>query len=316
MSFAVVGEALVDLIVGADGAYHPYLGGSPFNVAIGLARQGAPVSYLSPLSDDHFGNLLLRSLISEGVSVPLSRRSLLPTSLALVTLSADRIPSYRLYRQGIADKDISCAEIIEQLPQDLRVFHTGSLAITPSQLATMRELFEVMHQRGVLVSLDINIRLGASAHPSEYLDGVWSLLNAADIVKVSDEDLAPFKLARSPRQSAEIAFEQLRGGGLLVLTEGSKGATLFSGQGSISRPAHRVPALGDTVGAGDTFYSAFLASLYIDGAIGQSAADSNLDVLEKALDYAGAAAAINVSRKGCSPPTRREMIEVITELSD
>ena len=85
MTVAVLGEALIDFIVDSDGAYRPHLGGSPFNVAIGLAREGIDVSYLSPFSDDTFGNQLREALLDEGVKVPLQRRSLWPTSLALVT---------------------------------------------------------------------------------------------------------------------------------------------------------------------------------------------------------------------------------------
>ena len=117
MSVAVVGEALIDFIVGDDGAYRPHLGGSPFNVAIGLAREGIQVSYLSPFSDDTFGDQLHDALASEGVQLPLARRSRWPTSLALVTIDEHGMPTYRLYREGIADKDTSYDEIEQNLKQ-------------------------------------------------------------------------------------------------------------------------------------------------------------------------------------------------------
>ena len=156
MSIAVLGEALIDFIVGEDGAYRPHLGGSPFNVAIGLARQGVPVSYLSPFSDDTFGDQLHDALADEGVDLPLQRRSLWPTSLALVTIDEQGLPTYRLYREGIADKDTSFEEIAGNLPDGLEIFHTGSLAITPSQLPKIRKLFEYLHDRGVFWRQDAN----------------------------------------------------------------------------------------------------------------------------------------------------------------
>ncbi len=162
MTIAVLGEALIDLIESDNGAYRPHLGGSPYNVAIGLARQGIAVSYLSPLSDDTFGDQLHYSLETENVAVPITRRSLYPTSLALVTIDDEGLPTYRLYREGIADKDTSFEEIESNLPPDLQIFHTGSLAITPSQLPTIRKIFGLMRQRGVVISIDINIRLRAS----------------------------------------------------------------------------------------------------------------------------------------------------------
>jgi fructokinase len=306
MSAAVLGEALIDLIVGDDGAYRPHLGGSPFNVAIGLARQGIDVSFLSPFSDDTFGDKLLDALQREGVATPIRRRSLLPTSLALVTIHSDGKPAYRLYREGVADKDTSFDEIKANLPDNLRVFHTGSLAITPSQLPTIRDLFLLMRDRGVTISVDINIRLRASLDTRAYLDGVRSLLPLADIVKASDEDLEPLGLAANPRKAAARAHEEM-GQGMLVLTEGTGGAVLHTANGVIETRSYPVAKIADTVGAGDTFHSAFLAALCRSNAIKRPHLDFDADILADAVDFACAAAAINVSRAGCSPPTQEDV---------
>lgn len=309
MTVAVLGEALIDFIMGDDGAYRPHLGGSPFNVAIGLARQGIAVSYLSPFSDDTFGDQLHDSLRDEGVEVPIARRSLWPTSLALVTVD-DGVPSYRLYREGIADKDTSFEEVQENLPRNLRVFHTGSLAVTPSQLTKIHRLFELMHERGVVVSMDINIRLRASIDTKAYLEGVRSLLPLADIVKASDEDLEAFQFASDTRTSARLAYEEM-GSGMLLLTEGKGGAILHTANGTIEAKSYRIANVEDTVGAGDTFHSAFLASLCRADAVSGPYRDIDPGVLHGAVDFACAAAAINVSRVGCSPPTQDEVERVV-----
>ena len=306
MTVAVLGEALIDFIVGDDGAYRPHLGGSPYNVAIGLARQGVAVSYLSPFSDDTFGDQLRDSLIREGVAVPQARRSRWPTSLALVTIDEAGLPTYRLYREGIADKDASFEEIVASLPDDLQVFHTGSLAITPSQLPKVRKLFDLMHSRGVIVSVDINIRLRASLNTKAYLDGVRSLMELADIVKASDEDIEALQLDPDPRRSAELAFSAMKSG-MLVFTEGRVGAVLINAHGSIEKSAYPIANIEDTVGAGDTFHSAFLAALLRTGQLNKSLNGMSQDSLGYAVDFACAAAAINVSRKGCSPPTQNEV---------
>lgn len=306
MSIAVLGEALIDFIIGDDGAYRPHLGGSPYNVAIGLARQGIEVSYLSPLSDDTFGGQLLNSLEVEGVAIPIVRRSLWPTSLALVTIDDEGLPTYRLYREGIADKDTFFEEIKANLPADLQVFHTGSLAITPSQLPKVRKLFALMRERGVVISIDINIRLRASIDTNAYLDGVRSLFAEADIVKASDEDLLALQIHEESQRSAEIAFAEMSSG-MLLFTEGRGGAVLHTAQGTIEKSAYPIAHVEDTVGAGDTFHSAFLASLCRSGVIRESLASANLEDLGDAVDFACAAAAINVSRVGCSPPTKDEV---------
>lgn len=307
MSIAVLGEALIDLIIGKDGAYHPHLGGSPYNVAIGLARQGLSVSYMSPLSEDTFGAALRNSLIAEHIRLPIARRSPWPTSLALVTVDANGLPAYRLYREGIADKDFSVDEIDSHLPPGLRLFHTGSLAITPSQLPKIRQLFERLRKRDVLISVDINIRLGASIDTDAYLQGVRSLLPACDIVKTSDEDIDALKLDADTRHAATIAYAEM-GTGLLVLTCGSGGSVLFSHGSTIERPAAPVPKIADTVGAGDTFHAAFLAALFRAGAFRGALGDIPCDALVAAVDYAGKAAAINIARTGCRPPTHEEVL--------
>ncbi len=306
MTVAVLGEALIDFIVGEDGAYRPHLGGSPFNVAIGLARQGINVSYLSPFSDDTFGDQLRDSLVAEGVHVPNTRRSLWPTSLALVTIDEKGLPTYRLYREGIADKDTSFEEIQANLPPDLKIFHTGSLAITPSQLPKIRRLFELLQSQGVLISVDINIRLRASIDTEAYLAGVRSLLRMADIVKTSDEDLEAFELDKDPRKSAAIAYEDI-GSGLLVLTEGRGGALLINEHGTIEKSSYPIANVADTVGAGDTFHSAFLAALLRAARDNESPLSVSQQQFGDAVDFACAAAAINVSRVGCSPPTQQEV---------
>ena len=306
MTIAVLGEALIDFIVGADGAYRPHLGGSPYNVAIGLARQGMSISYLSPFSDDTFGDQLNDSLRREGVEIPIARRSLYPTSLALVTIDSDGMPSYRLYREGIADKDTSFEEVEANLPQDLDVFHTGSLAITPSQLPKIRKLFALMRERKITISMDINIRLRASVDTRAYIDGVRSLLPFADIVKASDEDLAPFEFATEARKAAALAYEEM-GSGMLVLTEGKGGALMLTENGVVEANAFPPTHVEDTVGAGDTFHSALLAALVRGGAIGGGFRNVGSAILQEAVDFACAAAAINVSRVGCNPPTQSEV---------
>ena len=306
MTIAVLGEALIDFIVGEDGAYLAHLGGSPYNVAIGLARQGASVCYLSPFSDDTFGDRLHDALQKEGVQLPVTRRSRLPTSLALVAVDDQGFPAYRLYRDGVADKDIDFEEIESHLPKDLQLFHTGSLAITPSQLPKIIRLFKLMRSNDIAVSIDINIRLHATNDTTAYLDGVRSLLPLADIVKASDDDLAPFRFAPDARSAAKIAHKEM-GSGLLVLTEGQGGGVLYTSDGTIEKSAYPVSQVVDTVGAGDTFHAAFLAALCRANTVGGSYQALDNTTLGDALDFANAAAAINVSRAGCNPPTQAEV---------
>ena len=307
MTVAVLGEALVDLIATSEGAFHAHLGGSPYNVAIALARQGAAVHYISPLSDDDFGDQLHAALTAEHVTLPLTRRSAWPTSMALVKIDNEGQANYRLYREGVADKDIELEELLTLLPSNLRLFHTGSLAITPSQLPKIRGLFKALRRRGVPISIDLNIRLKGSIDREQYLAGVRSLLPLVDIVKASDEDLAAFELSRDASETAELFYSEMIGG-MLILTRGAHGASLLSSNGWTHTSGQTVERLGDTVGAGDTFHAAFLSQL-----LNNAQSEDDLLVMDAqqqkaALQFASTAAAINVGRIGCCPPYRAEVI--------
>lgn len=310
MTIAVLGEAIVDLIMDEDGRYRPHLGGSPYNVAIALARQGTAVSYLSNLSDDRFGEQFYNALSAEGVTVAASRRSPWPTSIAMITVDEGGQPTYRLYREGIADKDTSLSEILSALPQEVSMFHSGSLAMTPSQLPKLKAVFEHLRTVGVPISIDLNIRARASIDLDKYLQGVRSLLPLANIVKASDEDLLAFGLHKEPMDTARLFHGEMQGG-VFVFTRGAGGAAALADGATIEARARAVSQLKDTVGAGDTFHAAFLSCLLLRDAIPKDEAAWSATTLRESLEFAAAAAAINVSREGCSPPTRSEVLSLL-----
>lgn len=306
MSIAVIGEALVDFIVQDDGSYVPHLGGSPYNLAIGLARQDVPVTYLSPLSGDVFGEQLRNELLEEGVILPFERRSPKPTSLAMVTVDALGIPAYGFYRDGVADKDCTVDELRVLLPSNLQVLHTGSLAITPSQVPKILEIFHYAKGKGVLTSIDINIRLGASSPTEAYLDGVRAVFAKSDIVKASDEDLLALGIKAAFEDEAP-KFNELGNCQILVITYGAKGSSVTMAGDHIKVPAAKVGAMADTVGAGDSFYAGFLAELYKADCLAKSLEQIPVSAFESALKLAALSAAINITRPGCNPPSSSEI---------
>src|SRR4051812_29999883 len=69
MPILVAGEALFDLVMGADGGLQAHPGGGPFNAARALGRLDVPVAFLGRLSTDRFGRALERMLIDDGVAI-------------------------------------------------------------------------------------------------------------------------------------------------------------------------------------------------------------------------------------------------------
>lgn len=305
MTICVLGEAIADLVPTESGLLDPKVGGSPFNFARCLARLGAPVHYVSPISNDNLGGRMLKEMQAQGITFDPDNRSSLPTSLALVAYEQGQ-PRYSLYRQGIADTDFSAAQILAQLPSAASIFHTGSLMLVPEVIDRVAFLLKELRSRSITISLDLNLRPGVVQDQEEYVRKILALLPLADIVKASDEDLTLLGLDIS---HLEPVIARYFSSSLLVFTCGSGGASACIGGHRIDVPAYQVSQVQDTIGAGDTFYGAFIAQLY--DAVSQHKSWNDEKVLHRALQIACAAAAINVTRVGCQPPLMKEIEAVI-----
>lgn len=305
----VGGENLIDLVQldQQDGLplYQAIPGGSPFNLAIAAGRQGLQTGYLTPISTDKSGDLLAARLDQAGVVLAGGRHPA-PSSLAMVTLT-NGVPSYSFYRDGTAERQISEDRLTAALTTDARLFHIGSLALAGGADADVWEALSARcKQAGIAVSLDPNVRAGLIADPDSYRARLARMMQLADIIKLSDEDLTWIY----PDQSEQDALAQLvkdSGASVLVLTRGENGASLFHDGHWHDEPVAPMDELKDTVGAGDTFMATMLVWLVQNGAIGQLAGLSLGDKLAM-VRRAAQAAAINCSRQGCNPPFADEML--------
>ncbi len=295
---AVFGEALFDLIEQSDGSIQPFIGGSPFNVARSFAKQGLKISYLSPISTDEYGKRIYDYATSEKIQIPSNNRSDLPTSLALVYTDANGQVDYRLYRKFIADLDISADQLINLINTEIALFHTGSLVLVPSMKDTLTQCFNFLKEKQIPLSLDINMRKGVETDQDSYINAVLALLPFAGIVKVSDEDLQLLGYDDAPLEGAKKVLSQLDNG-MVLLTQGEKGATLLTNSLSIHLNVFEPEEFVDAVGAGDTFFSAFLSRLVKSGQINER---QQTQGLEDALRYGLMAATLNVEKSGCQPP--------------
>jgi fructokinase len=174
----------------------------------------------------------------------------------------------------------------------------------------MMEVVRHCRAHGVLCTVDVNMRpqiaqtLGIGA--SRYRDAALAVLSAAHVAKVSDEDLHHLGFSGAPQVAARALLH--RGCRLVVLTLGAEGAWAISPEEQVFEPAQIVDFV-DTVGAGDCFFAGFIASLQHQGALGELRDRAPPGpVLAQALRHAAICAAINISRKGCQPPTWDEAV--------
>jgi fructokinase len=306
----VCGEALIDLFVstpeGAEVPARAVAGGSPFNVAIGLARLGVPTAFLGGISRDSFGAFLADRLAREGVDDRFLVRSDRLSTISIVATAGDGQPNYAFHGEGAADRSLQPAHLPATLPDDVLALTFGSysMAVDPAG-TTLATLARREHGRRV-ISIDPNVRPTVISDMGSFAAAAERFYRTATLVKASDEDI---RLAWGGRVSiADAAAYWLNcGARLVVVTEGPKGATAFSAAGSVSVSGRSV-VVRDTVGAGDTFHAALLAQLAKTGRLHLDAiAALDLSAIRELLFYATSAAAITVSRHGADLPTAADV---------
>jgi fructokinase len=304
----VCGEALMDVFpVGeAHGGLRleACVGGSPFNVAIGLARLGQPVAFLGGVSSGFLGERLVGRLREEGVHTAAVWRSQAPTTLSLVGVDAAGLPSYHFYGEGAADRLVP-PEALAQIPESVGAVHLGSLACVVEPVAhTLREAVLRLRERCV-VSYDPNVRLGVEPDAAVWRRQLAWMLPRTDLIKLSTEDLDVLAPGHDPEAFAREALAQ--GVAVVVLTRGGSGAIAWSARCRVSIEAPAV-AVVDTVGAGDTLQAAWLAWLCEHQRMSRySLGELDAQALEQGLRFAVAAAAVTCSRRGADLPRRGEL---------
>ncbi len=306
--FIVCGEALFDVFatgntptgIGFDGR----IGGSPFNVAMGLARLGQPVGFCGGVGTGFTGERLMQALHDEGIDARATARIDAPTTLSLIGLDARGVPSYAFYGQGCADRLLR-SEHLDAIPPEANCFHFGSYAMVVQPVgATQRALVEREHRRSV-ISYDPNIRANVEPDLDVWRATLQWMLPRTHLLKVSDEDLGLLYPERSIDQFAADALAA--GTPLVVVTRGGEGAVGFTARGRVVTPPVKV-AVADTVGAGDTFQAALLTWAAETGHLTPAAlAALDTGALAEALAFAARAAAITCSRRGADLPRRSEL---------
>lgn len=309
----VSGEALIDIFLDTRGQppetgrlqTTAVVGGAGFNLAFGISRLGAPSGFLSGLSEDGFGRILSSRLEAEGVDISLAKVSKRPTPLAIVATDEHGHPSYTFHAENCAECDLRA----EDVPLDLSgisAIAVGSFPLIMEPIGTTLVGLVRRAASQCVISVDPNLRLSLVPDLDHWHARFNGIVHHASIVKVSAEDIVAAFGADA--DEAEIAQRWLDGGAqLVVTTDGPKGATAYHACGTIKVPGRDIKVV-DTVGAGDTFHAAMLASLERDKRLAREAiAGFDRDGLTALLNEAAIAAGITCSRRGADLPTLDEL---------
>lgn len=296
----VVGESLVDVVVTTDGSVREHAGGSPANVALGLARLGHQVHLLTRTGDDAYGALVRGHLYAAGVKLVGTSVDDDPTSTATAVLDANGTARYKF------DLVWRLPEI--DPPEDVLVVHTGSIgAYLEPGAANVERILRGAYERST-ISYDPNVRPALASDRSSTRARVETIVATSDVVKVSDEDLAWLAPEKAPDAIAADWLEL--GPSIVVVTHGGNGATGVSRAGVVDVPAWQV-AVVDTVGAGDAFSAGLLDALADADLLGRERHDDlrqiNTSTLRRILEHATRTSAFVCTRAGAQAPTRAEL---------
>lgn len=301
------GDALIDMIPARTGdgrdCYVPAIGGSCCNIAVALGRLGAEVGFMGGIATDFFGDLLARGLAASNVSLRYVARLDRETTLGFVSLGNGE-PQYAFYDEGTAGRMWRRSDSTVLGPE-VGLIHIGSVTLIARPVAEeCLAVFEAEKGRRLL-SVDPNCRPTLTRDVAAYRLRLQRIFALADIIRLSRSDLA-FLLPDTPAEAAAASW-LASGASLVILTEGSDGATAWWPGGRAHAPAAKVRIV-DTIGAGDSFLAAFLVHidetgrLSRDGLLRLTAAE-----IEAALGFAAGAAAITCTRSGADPPWRHEL---------
>jgi fructokinase len=304
----VIGEALVDLVPdGTTGEYRATPGGSPFNVAIGLARLGNRTSLMARFADDEYGRLLRSTAAAEGIDLTAAPRAAERASVATASVDAAARASYEFDIEGTADWQWTAAEL-RRLDPDTEVLHFGSLASwTMPGSARIAKLVDECRAGGrVLISYDPNIRPAALGARERGVELVELSARRAHVVKASREDIDWLYPDLGVDEAAARWSEQ--GADLVVVTDGAAGASAYRRTGAPLRRPGRAVTVVDTIGAGDAFTSGLLSGLVRRGLHAGAGLSAISDgVLAEVVDEAVLVAAITCERAGADPPRLDEL---------
>ncbi|WOH06802.1 hypothetical protein DCAR_0626230 [Daucus carota subsp. sativus] len=313
------GELLIDFVPTVGGvslaeapAFKKAPGGAPANVAVGISRLGGSSAFVGKVGDDEFGYMLADILKQNKVNTsgmrfdPSAR-----TALAFVTLRSDGEREFLFFRHPSADMLLRESELERNLIKQAKVFHYGSISLIeePCRSAHLAAM-AIAKESGSILSYDPNLRLALWPSADAAREGIMSIWDKADIIKISEDEISFLTGGEDPYDDnvvlTKLYHSNLK---LLLVSEGAAGCRYYTKQLKGRVSGVKVKPV-DTTGAGDAFVAGFLYCF---------ASDMNLYQDEKklrdALLFANACGAVTVTERGAIPamPTKEAVLQILAK---
>ncbi|KAD7479295.1 hypothetical protein R6Q59_008167 [Mikania micrantha] len=312
------GEMLIDFVPTTNGlalaeapAFKKAPGGAPANVAVGIARLGGSSAFIGKVGEDEFGYMLAdilkeNNVNNEGMRFDPDAR----TALAFVTLKKDGEREFMFYRNPSADMLLQESELDLDLIRKAKIFHYGSISlITEPCKSAHIAATKAAKDAGVLLSYDPNLRLPLWPSAESAREGILSIWDTADIIKISEEEIVFLTNGEDPYDDNVVRKLYHPNLKLLLVTEGPNGCRYYTKEFSGRVKGLKVDPV-DTTGAGDAFVAGVLSKLAADVSLLK---DENR--LREALSFANACGAITVTERGAIPalPTTEAVMNVLVK---
>ncbi|KAG0450340.1 hypothetical protein HPP92_020992 [Vanilla planifolia] len=313
------GEMLIDFVPTTSGlslaeapAFKKAAGGAPANVAVGIARLGGQAAFIGKVGEDEFGYMLAdilkqNNVNNQGMRFDPGAR----TALAFVTLRADGEREFMFYRNPSADMLLEEQELDLNIIRKAKIFHYGSISlITEPCKSTHVAAAKAAKDAGALLSYDPNLRLPLWPSVESARDGILSIWDSADIIKISEEEIFFLTSGDDPFDDAVVRKLYHPNLKLLLVTEGPNGCRYYSKHFSGRVRGLKVESV-DTTGAGDAFVAGILLHIAKDASLFEDE-----DQLREALRFANACGALTVTERGAIPalPTRETVLSALANL--
>jgi fructokinase len=322
----VIGEALIDLIENRyqAGAFNAIVGGANANVAIALARRGTPQQFLARLSNDRFGKIIRERLETNGVGLDHAISATELTTLAVVSIDAQGVPSYAFYVNGTADWGWTEAEIptdsdLDRLGATALQFGCLTMAMAPGNAVIESWGQRLYSAERLTISHDINMRPALGFDRETERKRVERVNSFSHIIKASDEDIEWLYGLETGAYIDDIVNDWIGESGRHVfVTRGGDGVSVYRPGGiRFDVPSRKINVV-DTVGAGDTFCANLLGQLHDSESLGDRAfarlGSLSDEMLHEYVRIAGVAASITCERAGAEPPVLDDLNDVLKGL--
>lgn len=295
-------DALIDVIVDAEGAVTSVVGGGALNTARSIARLGQPVSFLGGVSGDSFGRRIRRLLDADHVHYALGDPVAASTALAIAELDEAGSAHYRFMLVNTSVDAMTADMALAHAPSDTSMLHVGTLGLVLQPTADALRAVVDSSRDDCLVMMDPNCRPSVLTDDTVFRRTLDAILPRADVIKVSGDDVA-FLYPDADLLDAAQAL-QSESGAVVLLTDGAAAVHVLTAGDHVSIDVPAVPVV-DTVGAGDSFSGGFLVHWARHGL---TRADlTNLPDVLDAVRLGVTVAGITCQRAGADPPYEHEV---------